>query len=178
LRITAGTLKGIQLHTPASSSVRPTTDKVRQAIFSSLFDEVNEAKVLDLCAGTGAFGIEALSRGAKSAVFVDISIDIIKKNLALTTFKNVKVIKGDILKEIPRLSGKFEIIFIDPPYSAFDPAEIVKLIMQSGILEEGGSIIYEESTRTAFPADFDECEILKERKYGETAIYYLKGKQL
>lgn len=132
--------------------------------------------MLDLCAGTGAFGIEALSRGAKSAVFIDLSVDIIKKNLALTGLKNTRAIKGDIKKEIPRLSGKFDIIFIDPPYGAFDPAEIAGLITGSGILAEGGTIIYEESTRTAFPAEFDDCAILKEKKYGETAIYYLKGK--
>lgn len=178
MRITAGTLKGIQLHTPKNSSVRPTTDKVRQAVFSSLFDEIENAAVLDLCAGTGAFGIEALSRGAASAVFIDLSTDIIKKNILTAKLANTRIIKGDVKKEIPRLNTSFDIIFIDPPYGLFDPQEIMNLIYESGILQPDGVLIYEESTRTFFPAEPENFEILKEKKYGETAIYYLKRMQI
>ncbi|QAR31912.1 16S rRNA (guanine(966)-N(2))-methyltransferase RsmD [Geovibrio thiophilus] len=178
MRITAGTLKGMQLHTPKNSSVRPTTDKVRQAVFSSLFDETEGAEVLDLCAGTGAFGIEAMSRGAASAVFIDLSTDIIKKNVLDSKFRNTRIIKGDIKKEIPRLTGVFNIIFIDPPYGLFLPQEIMNLIHESGILHPEGTLIYEESTRTAFPAEPEHFKVLKEKKYGETAIYYLKRMQI
>jgi 16S rRNA (guanine(966)-N(2))-methyltransferase RsmD len=167
----------MQLHTPKNSSVRPTTDKVRQAVFSSLFDETEGAEVLDLCAGTGAFGFEALSRGAASAVLIDLSTDIIKKN-ALALNLDPRIIKGDIRKEIPRLNKAFDIIFIDPPYGLFDPQEIMSLIHESGILKPEGTLIFEESTRTAFPAEPEHFKVLKEKKYGETAIYYLKRMQI
>lgn len=164
----------MQLHSPKNLSVRPTTDKVRQAIFSSLFDEIKDANVLDLCAGTGSFGLEAVSRGASSAVLIDLSIDIAKKNILDSKLKNVKLIKGDVKKELTRLNAEFDIIFIDPPYGVFEPEEILKIIYENNILAQEGTLIYEESARTFFPAQTDGFRITKERTYGDTVIYYLK----
>src|SRR3954453_6743891 len=121
MRIVAGTAGGTTIFVPKFADVRPTMDRVRAAIFSSLFDVVPGAHVLDLFAGTGALGIEALSRGAAEAVLVEKdprAISTIERNLAVTKVQ-AKVIESDVFSYLDRLAppAHFEIVFADPPYA-------------------------------------------------------------
>ncbi|KAA0258805.1 16S rRNA (guanine(966)-N(2))-methyltransferase RsmD [Deferribacter autotrophicus] len=173
MRITGGSLKGLSLKSPKSSGVRPTSDKVRSAIFSKLYDKINNATVLDLFAGSGAFGIEALSRGAKEVVFVDKDTRSLKSNLSLIKLSNFKVIKGDVFKVLNKLKLDFNIIFIDPPYGRVDSKRLLTTIFKNQIIANDGILIYEESIRTEFEV-IDKFCLIDEKRYGDTKIYYLE----
>ena len=175
MKIISGSFKNRSLITPKDSSVRPTTDKVRNAIFSSLFDKVEGAKVLDLCCGTGAFGLEALSRGADHCTFVDIRTDYVKKNVQMADRGTYKVLKTKAESIVERFDKKFDIIFIDPPYGKIDPCEMIKQICDNEILASDGVLIYEESVRTEFSYP-EKVELSSEKRYGDTKIYYLSVK--
>jgi 16S rRNA (guanine966-N2)-methyltransferase len=173
MRITGGILKSREITlSKKAGKLRPTTDKVRSALFSSLGDIEGKA-FLDLFAGTGAVGIEALSRGAGSAVFFDTDIKSLEQNIRLipagTEFQIVKV---DAAQAGKLLAGKlFDIVYIDPPYGVFQPGELILLIKDS--LAPDAVIAYEESARTPFtvPEGF---YIYKEKRYGDTVIRYIK----
>lgn len=154
--------------------MRPTTDKVRNAVFSVLFDAVEGAKVLDLFCGTGSYGIEAISRGADRALFVDTDVTFVKKNLKdLEDFS--EVIKGDVTKILPTLTGKSDIIFIDPPYGEYPPAKLLEIISAAELLAGGGVIVFEESFRSPFDIANTDFFIENEKKYGDTKIYFIKA---
>ncbi|MCD8552597.1 16S rRNA (guanine(966)-N(2))-methyltransferase RsmD [Seleniivibrio sp.] len=172
MRVISGTFKGRQLFTPKDLSVRPTTDKVRNAVFSVLFDTVEGAHVLDLFCGTGSYGIEAISRGADKAVFVDTDVTFVKKNIK-DMEDSTDIIKGDVIKILPTLTGKFDVIFIDPPYGKYAPAELLGMIADGELLAEGGTIVFEESFRSPFDVANTDFFIENEKKYGDTKIYYL-----
>jgi len=156
--------------------VRPTTDKVRNAIFSSVFDDVIDARVLDLFCGTGSFGLEALSRGASYCAFVDTATDLVNKNVTMADKSSYKVIKGRAETVIERLGDKFDIIFVDPPYETIDSSTFLKSIYDNEILAKDGVIIYEESVRAPFVFPEDIFELYNEKRYGDTKIYYLSVK--
>ena len=125
MRVIAGTSKGVQLKSPPHGRVRPTTDRIRTVLFDMLGQLVVGSHFLDLCAGTGAVGIEALSRGAERAVFVELDgrcIETIKANLLLTKlFDRARIVKGDARRKLPQLLAegeRFDIVFLDPPYGS------------------------------------------------------------
>lgn len=130
------------------------------------------AKVLDLFCGTGAFGLEALSRGASHCTFIDIHTDLIKKNCQIADNGTYTVIKGRAEALVEKLRGEFDIIFIDPPYGDIEPLELIKKIKDNEILANEGILIYEESVRTPFSYP-EEFELRSEKRYGDTKIYYL-----
>ncbi|MBQ3215346.1 MAG: 16S rRNA (guanine(966)-N(2))-methyltransferase RsmD, partial [Oscillospiraceae bacterium] len=121
MRVITGKARGVTLKTPTGLQTRPTTDRVKEALFSIIQFDIPGAQVLDLFGGTGQLGIEALSRGAKSAVFVDErddSCSLIKENLRRTQMsQDAKVVRSDYLAYLQRCRGKFDIIFLDPPYA-------------------------------------------------------------
>lgn len=168
-----------------SKIVRPTTDKVRLAIFSMIFDDIHGAKVLDLFAGSGSLGLESLSRGAKSVVFVDkhtalVEHNIRKMNASPTISKGqVSVVQGDIFtirrfndSRMRNAGTAFDLIFIDPPYGEFPSDEVLGVVARHNLLSAGGVIVYEESARSQFtvPAGF---EVVKERRYGDTVVRFV-----
>jgi 16S rRNA (guanine966-N2)-methyltransferase len=181
MRVIAGSAGGIQLQVP-KRGVRPTMDRVKAAIFSSLGDAVIGARVLDLFAGSGALGIEALSRGAKSALFVDEdrqSNIAIEKNLAKANFQ-AGVRAQDVFEFLKRFSSteKFEIIFADPPYEKTKSGErfTEKLLSNEALaqlLEPHGVFILEKRpgenvSETKF------WEIVRRKKYGATEVLFLR----
>ena len=174
MRIVSGSLKGRQIFTPKNSSVRPTTDKVRAAIYSKLFDFTEGAVILELFAGTGAFGVEGISRNASRVVFVDKDITILQKNVKLLDKKEYTIVKKDALKFIEGTQESFDIIFIDPPYGEFKPEELLKLIKEKEVLAKDGYLIYEESKRTAFSDDMP-YTLEDVKSYGDTKIYYYRN---
>lgn len=172
MRITGGFLKGRQISFQKNSDIRPTTDKNRSAIFSILGDEVVDADVLDVCCGTGAFGIEAISRGAKSVTFIDRDISNLQKNLELIKGFDFKIIKSDLFKSKNRLPpDSYDIIFIDPPYEKYNIENILKTF--SDCLKKDGIVIIEESSRVT-SVEIKPFKIIDERVYGDTKIIFYK----
>ena len=178
MRVIAGKYKGRKLYSPEDSSVRPTTDKVKEAMFSILTNETYGARVLDLFAGSGGLGIEALSRGAEYCLFADSSrrsLSLIKMNLQhCKVEENTKVVAGDYSKVLKNLAGRiedgleepFDIIILDPPYDAGFMDEVFRLIAEGGILAEGGTIVAEHKKHEELPDLFHGFTKSKERRYG------------
>lgn len=141
MRVISGIVKGTKLETLEGKSTRPTLDRVKEALFNILQIEVQDATVLDLFSGSGALGIESLSRGAKFSIMCDKSneaIEIIKRNVKKTHFEEkVKIIKNDYKKAINILQDyKFDLIFIDPPYDANIGIEAIKDILKLDLLRK------------------------------------------
>lgn len=172
MRIISGIYKGKQLFTPKDLSVRPTTDKVRNAVFSVLFDKVVEARVLDLFCGTGAYGLEALSRGAESALFVDTDTAYVKKNIQAAGAERTEVLKGDAAQIVSRLSGKFDLVFIDPPYGTQVPDDLLNLLRDRELLAMDAIVVYEESIRNEFIINAEGYGLTSEKKYGDTVVRF------
>ena len=180
MRVIAGSAGGLPLVAP-KTGVRPTMDRVKAAIFSSLGDAIVGAKILDLFAGTGALGIEALSRGAASAVFVDEdrqSIAAIEKNLAKTKLKG-RVCQGDVFAFLRRTTGRetFDIIFTDPPYEKSESGErfTEKLLANealSQLLEPGGIFVLEKRPGETIP-EMNLWNLFRQKKYGATEVLFL-----
>ncbi len=150
MRVIAGKYRGKRLSGPPGSRVRPTSDRVKETLFNILYSKgvFGGTAVLDLFAGTGALGIEALSRGAETAVFVDIDAEscrYVRENL-----RNVgecrEVYHADYQTAVPKLSGReFDLILLDPPYAPAKEAAIADLILRHGILAENGMIVVEHA---------------------------------
>jgi|SRR5437588_3682166 len=181
MRIIAGLSGGVRLVSP-KNGVRPTMDRVKAAIFSSLGEMVIGAHVLDLFAGTGALGIEALSRGAESALFIDQdrqSIAAIDKNLAKAGFKG-RVLQQEVfgfLKNTKTVSEKFGIVFADPPYEKMKSGErfTEKLLADPGVpalLEQSGLFVLEKRTSEKIP-DAKNWKLIRQKTYGATEVLFL-----
>ena len=147
MRVITGKARGVQLKTPNGMKTRPTTDRVKEALFSIIHFDIPGASVLDLFAGTGQLGIEALSRGASDAVFVDLQEDacsLVKENLKRTKLQgSAQVIKSEYALFLRNCRKKFGIIFLDPPYSEEFLEKSLNLITEIDILQSGGIIVTE-----------------------------------
>ena len=174
MRVITGKARGVQLKTPDGMLTRPTTDRVKEALFSIIHFEIPGAKVLDLFGGTGQLGIEALSRGAKSAVFVDAREDackLIKENLKRTRLEqDAKVVKSDYLAYLDRCRESFNIIFLDPPYAEVFLEMALKRITAIDILQSGGIIVTERPLGKELPWEFEGFERSRDYKYGKTLL--------
>ncbi len=177
IQIIAGKLKGRKLKTPSATTTRPTSAKVREAIFNILGPRVQESRFLDLFAGSGAIGIEAYSRGAKEVVFVEKNPAVsrlLKENLAFLSPESSELKSFDSVKAIAKLGeeGKsFDIIFIDPPYGQGWIETCCRAIAKAGILQPGGLILAEESSRVQFQENLESFSLIKKYLYGDTCIY-------
>ena len=174
MRVITGKARGVQLKTPDGMLTRPTTDRVKEALFSIIHFEIPGAKVLDLFGGTGQLGIEALSRGAKSAVFVDeqeSACKIIRENLKRAKMeKEGIVVRGDYLQYLKRCKDKFDIILLDPPYAEVFLETALKEITEIDILESNGIIVTERPLGKELPWEFKGYSRSKDYKYGNTLL--------
>ena len=174
MRVIAGSAKGVTLKTPEGMLTRPTTDRVKEAMFSIIQFELPGAAVLDLFGGTGQLGIEALSRGASRAVFVDAREDscrLIKENLRRTRFeKQGSVVRSDYLAYLKRTSEKFQIILLDPPYAEVFLENALKCITEIDILQSGGIIVAERPLGKELPWEFPGFTRSRDYKYGKTLL--------
>ena len=174
MRVITGKARGVQLKTPDGMTTRPTSDRVKEAMFSIIQFEIPGARVLDLFGGTGQLGIEALSRGAKSAVFVDAgepACRLIRENLKRTRLENDgKVIRADYLDYLKRCRETFDIIFLDPPYAEVFLENALKCIAEIDILQSGGIIVTERPVGKELPWDFEGFTRSKDYKYGNTVL--------
>ena len=180
MRVITGRARGVTLKTPEGLQTRPTTDRVKEALFSIIQFDIPTAAVLDLFGGTGQLGIEALSRGAKQAVFVDESdkaCRLIKENLKRTRMEDqAAVVRADYMAYLSRCKEKFDIIFLDPPYAEVFLENALKRITEIDILQSGGIIVTERPLGKDLPFEFDGYSRSKDYKYGNVLItLYRKG---
>ena len=180
MRIIGGKFKGRKLRSVRGSRTRPTSDRTREAIFNIIALQVRSARVLDLFAGTGAFGVEALSRGAQSAVFIDISsqsLSVLRENLAAIPLESpTRVIRWDLTRDLNCLNSiplAFDLVFIDPPYNKNLIAPALGHLHTSQSLENGARIIVEHSHLELVEADLLPFEIVDRRRYGKTLVSFL-----
>lgn len=178
MRVIAGKAKGIQLKTPEGMKTRPTADRVKEALFSIIQFDLPEASVLDLFGGTGQLGIEALSRGAKKAVFVDeqdSACRLIKENLKRAKLEDQgQVIRGDYLSYLSGCREKFNIIFLDPPYAEVFLETSLRKISEIDILQSGGIIIAERPLGKELPENIEGFTRSRDYKYGKILLTLYK----
>ena len=174
MRVITGKARGINLKTPEGLQTRPTADRVKEALFSIIQFDIPGARVLDLFGGTGQLGIEALSRGAKSATFVDASntaCNLIRENLKRTRLQEEsRVICSDYLAFLGRCSEKYDIIFLDPPYAEVFLENALNRIAEIDILQSGGIIITERPLEKELSMDFPGYSRSKDYKYGKVLL--------
>ena len=185
MRVISGKARGTKLNTIESEKTRPTLDRVKESLFNILQYDIKDTVVLDLFAGSGALGIESLSRGAKKAYFCDTNIDaikVIKQNLERTNLQdNAIVEKTDFEKFLNTFDKKnyFDIIFLDPPYKLNYSIIACDLIVKNSLLKHDGMIIIETDEKARDTEELkkiDELEIFDERKYGRANLIFIKQK--
>ena len=168
MRVITGSARGVRLKTPEGMDTRPTTERVKEALFSAIQFEIEGRRVLDLFAGSGQLGIEALSRGASEAVFVDTSkasVQLIRENLKRTKLaERAQVVHSDYLTFLQRQRQKFGLIFLDPPYAAQDLEKSLAAISEFDILSSGGIIVTERPKGKQL--NFDAPGYCRPRDYG------------
>ena len=174
MRVITGKARGISLKTPEGMLTRPTADRVKEALFSIIQFDVPGAKVLDLFGGTGQLGIEALSRGAQNAVFVDAREEacrLIRENLKRTKMENnAHVVRADYLDYLKQCRQSYDIIILDPPYAEVFLENALKVITEIDILQSNGIIIAEYPTGKELPWEFAGYSRSKNYKYGNTML--------
>ncbi len=183
MRIIAGSRRGLHLADVGkgdkAAHLRPTTDRLRETVFNLLQnpaygDPLRDAVVLDLFAGTGALGLEALSRGAQSAMFVDqgrISLDLIAKNIDRCRFgSEARVVKRDATRALPAVEPGFSLAFLDPPYGQGLGEQALAAQSRAGILRKKALLVWEENTEKDAPVGF---RLLDRRRYGDSWVHIL-----
>ncbi len=152
MRVISGNARGLRLKAPIGIDTRPTIDRIKESLFNIIANDLYDIDFLDLYSGSGGIGIEALSRGAKSAVFVDSSresVSVIEENLKFTRlFEKARILKSDVFDAVlkfGREKQKFDIIFMDPPYKKGLVEETLKMILKAEVLRSNGFIIAEQS---------------------------------
>lgn len=189
MRIITGKAKGVRLATLAGDSVRPTTEMAKEGIFSAIQFDLAEKSFLDLFAGSGQMGLEALSRGAKSATFVDASEDsikIIRKNVEKTGMNlQSKVIRseyGEFIKSAGKRGMKFDFIFADPPYEKDLTPELIKRLVKAELVNPGGLMMLETAADSLDESKIPEgvrerIEGIKQYKFSKCYVYFIKMKE-
>jgi 16S rRNA (guanine966-N2)-methyltransferase len=179
MRIIAGTHRGRRL-AGAPEGVRPTSDRVRESMFSIL-GRVDDARVLDVFAGTGALGIEALSRGARDLVAIDRaqgSLRTLHRNLEdLGLADRARIVRSDARRALTRLAGErcvFDLVFVDPPYDAELVAPVLSLLVEQALLAVGARVVVERAKRHDWPPVPGLC-CDDERSYGDTVVQFLSA---
>ena len=171
MRVITGSARGRKLKTPENYDIRPTTDNVKESVFNIIQFDIEGRRVLDLFAGTGQLGIECLSRGASSAVFVDQSreaVKIVKDNLKTCGLSGT-VVQADAMSFL-RTCGKFDIIFVDPPYDSDLYESVLNTVNSIDILSDGGIIICESRRERALPEMTAPYKKRREYTYGKVKL--------
>lgn len=172
MRVITGSARGRRLKSPEGRDVRPTTDKVKEAIFSIIQFDIEGSAVLDLFSGSGQMGIEALSRGAKSCVFVDsshASVGITRENVAAAGFRNdATVVTADSISYLRMCRSRFDIAILDPPYEKGLIEEAMPLL--SGLMSERGIVLCEHEKGLALPERFGKLVLHRTYKYGKVEV--------
>ena len=185
MRVIGGKFKGLKLMPPNDLGIRPTSDRLKEALFSILDSKkyninIHNSSVIDICSGTGALGIEALSRGAKEVCFIDKdikSIRIIQKNTSKLNINHedkifIKIIKDEVTKALQKIDSIYDIVLIDPPYNTNIINETLKDLKNYNLIKTHSYIFAESSNAEIF--EFNGYEILDTKKYGKSKLTILK----
>ncbi len=176
LRIITGTAKGKKLKTLEGEATRPTSERIKEAIFSAIQFDVSDRHVLDLFAGSGQMGLEALSRGAASVMFIDSAreaVDIVKENArTVGFFEKCRYLVSDFRNYIRKASGRdrFDLVFIDPPYAMQCCAEAVKRLSEADMLAEGAIVVLESGEEEIDLSALSSFEVIKSTHYGKKSF--------
>lgn len=181
MRIISGTYRGKKLKPFPGQTIRPTSDRLREAIFNILSNRVRLAVVLDLFAGTGALGIEALSRGAHSATFIEKDktvVSILEENIRSCSLRDkTQVIQWDVLKNlncIRSIRPRFNLVFLDPPYRTDMLRPALSHLHDSRALASRATLVVEHSRFEAIPTTLDAFQLEDERRYGKSLVSFLE----
>lgn len=173
MRVISGTAKGQRLAAPKGLETRPLTDRAKEALFSSLGAAVSGARVLDLFAGSGSLGIEALSRGAYSAVFVERhrkALGALRRNLAATGLPG-QVVADDVERFLSRAEGTFDLAFVDPPY-ALSLASVQEILTAlAPLLAVGAQVVVHRRAGEAAPTPPESLRLTDRRRYGDSELW-------
>ncbi len=182
MRVIAGSAKGRQLKAVPGNSTRPTTDKIKEAIFNIIKPFVDGGSVLDLYAGTGGLGIEALSRGMSKAIFVDKDrkcVEIIKNNIDLCNFSEItEIYRNDSIRALNILIKRgiqFELIFIDPPYKMNNYEVVLKSLSDNNMISNQGIVVVEHDVKISLPSKIGVLTLIKNVDYGNTGVTIYKA---
>lgn len=183
MRIIGGTDRGRRLTAPRGLRTRPTAERVREALFDILGSRVAGAHVLDLFAGTGAVGLEALSRGARRAVFVERdreALRALRANLAVLGIsrEQARVVAGDVLAVLPALAASeaaFDVVFLDPPYANAPTPRVLEALAAGPLLRPGTEVIVQHFAKTALPSVPGLVGGGRARRFGETTLTFLRA---
>lgn len=180
MRIISGQYRGRKLDTPLNNDIRPTSEMVKEALFSILMNNIYGSVFVDMFSGTGAVGLEAASRGAKRVYLIDRSRDshgIIKRNINTVRCKeNTKLIPYDYKAAMGNISEKADIIFADPPYMEGYNEEILEFVAKGNFLNEDGILVIEHSSKLDLPEKSGNLVIYKKKKYGKKSMSFYKAK--
>jgi len=176
LRIIAGEARGRPLLVPPGRSVRPTPDRVREALFSILGDRCRGAHVVDVCAGTGALGLEALSRGAAEVVLIERdrqTAQLLRENVARVGLEGARVVIGDARGALKKLASErvaaFDIVLVDPPFDSGLSLPIVQVLLDAGLLAEAAVVVVERPSTSALLTP-PELRLTDDRRYGTVSV--------
>lgn len=176
MRVIAGTARGVPIKAPAGRDVRPTLDRVREAVFNILAPRVPGARFLDLYAGSGAIGIEALSRGAAHATFVEAdpaNVRIISENLAKTRLTDrASCITAPLPGALRRLRGPVDLVYVDAPFDRFDPVALLQALTRETILAPDAWTLLEHPARNQPPQTIGRLARFDQRQYGQVAVSF------
>jgi len=185
MRVIGGKFKGLKLMPPNDLRIRPTSDRLKEALFSILESKkyninIHNSSVIDICSGTGALGIEALSRGAKEVCFIDKdikSIRIIQKNISKLNINHedkifINIVKDEVTKALQKIDSIYDIVLIDPPYNTNIINETLQDLKNYNLIKTHSYIFAESSNAEIF--DFNGYEILDTKKYGKSKLTILK----
>ena len=186
-RIITGIAKGKKIETLEGDATRPTSDRIKEAVFSSIQFDTEGRRVLDLFAGSGQMGLEAMSRGAKSVTFVDLAreaMDIVKRNAKTTGFfEACRYSVSDYRNYIRKAAGRdlYDLVFIDPPYGMECCREALSHLVKAGLLNEGAIVVLESGTEEIVPDVLSGFEVIKSTHYGKKTfvniLLYRGGKE-
>ncbi|MBI2431398.1 MAG: 16S rRNA (guanine(966)-N(2))-methyltransferase RsmD [Candidatus Hydrogenedentes bacterium] len=179
MRIIAGTARGVRLASPPDQEIRPTLDRIRESLFNIIAPEVPGGRFLDLFAGTGANGLEALSRGAGEVTFVDDTsraLELVRENLRRTRLTGrVTCLQLKLPQGIRRLNGPFDIIFADPPYRYGAYLELLETIGSLKLLAPQGMTIVEHDRKSAIPPSAGTLKQFRQKRYGDTVLSFFSA---
>lgn len=180
MRIIAGERRGAKLEAVPGLNTRPTADRVKEGLFNIIqMDIDSDTIVLDAFAGTGALGLEALSRGAREAVFIEENpqaLAVLRQNIAKCRYEDrARVISGDALSILPQLTGiAFDLIFVDPPYRKDLYEAVLFSVLKYHLLSEYGILVSEHSKSIPFSWQEEDLNLYKTRSYGETVLNFFR----
>ena len=176
LRIITGTAKGKKLKTLEGEATRPTSERIKEAVFSAIQFDIEDRRVLDLFAGSGQMGLESLSRGAASVMFIDSAreaIEIVKENAKTTGFSDkCKYLVSDYRNYIRKASGRegFDLVFIDPPYAMKSSIDAAKRLLEAGLLRAGAIVVLESGEEEIDLSELSSFEVIKSTHYGKKSF--------